>query len=274
MVVLSSQEEDEQVKMTMCGITDYPGSYSVSRRKSKICVFEYVCRGKGYLISDGKKYYPEAGDVYIARQGTTHTYGCSKKDNWRKIWFNFSGTLVSGLLKNYSIDDIDYVPGCKALEPVFEECFKEMQDNPDSAHYHATMVLHKLIYHISQQVHLRTGDVPDLVLEFKSCLDKEITTGVGLNEIIRKFPLSESQLIRRFKKAYNCTPYAYLLNCRLELAKSMLLNTAYSVSHISGVAGFSNPYYFSALFKKKYGDSPAKYRVKAEDNFSLKPLEQ
>ena len=270
MVVLSSLEGDEQVRMTMCGVTDYPGNYSVSRHKSKIWVFEYVCRGSGYLISDGKKYSPKEGDIYIARQGTDHEYGCAKEDNWRKIWFNFYGTLVGGLLKSYSIDDIDYIPDCKALEPLFIECFKEMQDNPDSAHYHATMVLHKLIYHISQQVHSRRTEVCDVVLEFKSALDKEITSGVGLGEIISRFPLSESQLIRKFKKAYNCTPYAYLLNCRLELAKSMLLNTAYSITRISSVTGFSNAYYFSALFKKKFGESPASYRVNANANFNFK----
>ena len=263
MVVLSGQEGDELVRMTMCGVTDYPGNYSIRRKNSSVWVFEYVCRGKGYYFTDGKKYYPEEGDVYIVKQMSDHEYGCSKDDHWHKIWFNFTGTLVGELLKSYSIDDIDIIHGCRELEPVFMECLKEMQDNPDNAHLHSTMVLHKLVFHISKHVHSRNEKSSDIAVKLKLRLDREICSGVTLSEIISSFPLSESQLIRKFKEAYKCTPYAYLLNSRLDLAKSMLLNTTYSVSHISGVTGFSNPYYFSALFKKKFGESPIAFRSRS-----------
>ena len=261
MVVLSSQEGDELVRMTMCGVTDYPGNYSIRRQNSGIWVFEYVSRGKGYFFTDGKRYYPEEGDVYIVKQASNHEYGCSKDDHWRKIWFNFTGTLVRELLKSYSIDDIDIIHNCQDLEPVFTECLKEMQDNPDEAHLHSTLVLHKLIYHISRHIHSEQNKCNDVAAKLKSRLDKEVCSGVTLSEIIGSFPLSESQLIRKFKEAYNCTPYAYLLNCRLELAKSMLLNTTYTVAHISRITGFSNQYYFSSLFRKKFGISPSGYRT-------------
>ncbi len=262
MVVLSPQEGDELLRMTMCGVTDYPGNYRIHRKNSNIWVFEYVCRGKGYYFTDGKKYYPEEGDVYIVKQSSDHEYGCSKDDHWRKIWFNFTGSLVGELLKSYSIDDVDIVHDCQDLEPVFRECLQEMQDYPDDAHLHSTMVLHKLVFHINKHIHSGSGRTSDVAKQLKSRLDREVCSGVTLSEIIESFPLSESQLIRKFKEAYGCTPYAYLLNSRLELAKSMLLNTTGSVSHISGVTGFSNPYYFSALFKKKFGVSPAAYRLR------------
>ena len=262
MVVLSNLEGDDLFRLSRCGVTDFDSSYRMSRSCSSIWVFEYVCRGSGYLKINGKEYTPEAGDVYILSLGSDHEYGSDPKDPWRKIWFNFSGVLVASLLKHYSVDNIDYIRNCPELETVFKECLEEMQRNPGAAHFHSTMVLHKLIWHISQFVHGRRMMLDDVAKELKSRIDSEAVSGRNLNEIISGIGLSESQLIRKFKNAYGCTPYAYLLDCRLNMAKSLLLNTSAKIADVSQRTGFSNPYYFSSLFKKKFGVSPASYRSK------------
>ena len=261
MVILSSMEGDDLLRLSRCGITDFDSNYRMKRRCSRIWVFEYICRGSGYLNIDGREYTPHEGDVYIISIGSDHEYGSNPKDPWRKIWFNFSGVLVSSLLKHYAIDNIDYIPACPELESVFKECLNEMQDNPDNAHYHSTLVLHKLIYHISQFVHGRRFMIDDTAKELKGRIDSEALSGKTLGEIISDIGLSESQLIRKFRNTYGCTPYAYLLECRLNTAKTLLLNTTAKISEISQRTGFSNPYYFSAIFKKKFGVSPAFYRL-------------
>lgn len=262
MVVLSSFEGDELISLSRCGITDFDGEYYVHRKCSSLWVFEYVCRGTGYLKVDGREYAPGAGDVYIVRAGSNHEYGSKASDPWRKIWFNCSGILLDSLIKQYRLDGIDYIPDCPEMEQVFLECLQEMRNNPDSAHYHSTLVMHKLIYNISQCVHGKRNGYDDVAKLLHKRIDQEAVSGKNLSEIISDFKLSESQLIRKFKDSYGCTPYAYLLECRLNIAKSMLLNTAIKISEISGRTGFSNPYYFSALFKKKFGISPSFYRSK------------
>ena len=72
--------------------------------------------------------------------------------------------------------------------------------------------------------------------------------------------LSESQTIRLFKKAYGKTPYAYLFERRVWLARHLLRETSLSVSQIAEKLAFSDEYYFSGLFKKKTGVSPSAYR--------------
>ena len=261
MVVLSRRfEGDELLFLSRCGITDFDSTYRIARKRSVVCVFEYVCKGTGYLNVDGREYAPKAGDVYIVKSGSDHEYGSNPHDPWRKIWFNCYGILVDSLLKHYALEDIDYIPDCPELESIFKECLREMQENPDTAHYHSTLVIHKLIYNISQFVYGKRAIADDDAAKLKSVIDKEAVSGKNLNEIISEFSLSESQLIRKFKETYNCTPYAYLLECRLNIAKSLLLNTTARISDISCRTGFSNPYYFSALFKKKFGVSPATYR--------------
>lgn len=260
MVVLSRFEGDELLYLSRCGITDFDSNYRISRQNSTLWVIEYVCSGSGYLNIDGRVYHPKAGDVYIVKAGSNHVYGSNPDDPWRKIWFNCRGVVVDSLLKQYELSDIDYIPDCPELENIFSECLNEMKVNPDDASYHSAIVVHKLIYKISKFVHGKMALCDDVAVKLKSIIDKEALTGKNLSEIIRNFNLSESQLIRKFKETYNCTPYSYLLECRLNIAKSMLLNTAAKVSDISRYTGFSDAYYFSALFKKKFGVSPAAYR--------------
>lgn len=260
MVVLSSMEGDDLLRLSRCGITDFDSNYRIKRSCSRIWVFEYICRGSGYLNIDGREYTPKEGDAYIISLGSDHEYGSDPRNPWRKIWFNFSGVLVSSLLKHYAVDNIDHIPNCPELESVFKECLDEMQKNPDNAHYHSTLVLHKIIYHISQVVHGKRFVIDDTAKELKSRIDNAALQGKTLSEMISDIGLSESQLIRKFKNTYGCTPYAYLMDCRLNTAKSLLLNTSAKISEVSERTGFSNPYYFSAIFKKKFGVSPSNYR--------------
>ena len=63
-----------------------------------------------------------------------------------------------------------------------------------------------------------------------------------------------------FQQEYGETPYRYFLKKKLELAMLMLRNTRKTIKEIAFELSFSDPYYFSSLFKRKYGFSPRKAR--------------
>ena len=52
----------------------------------------------------------------------------------------------------------------------------------------------------------------------------------------------------------------YLTNVRLEKAKEMLRNSDAKTYEIAEKSGFSEPNYFSFIFKKNVGVSPSQYR--------------
>jgi len=56
------------------------------------------------------------------------------------------------------------------------------------------------------------------------------------------------------------SPHAYLIKVRLERAKELLITTSFNVSEISFAVGYENPLYFSRMFKKYTGVSPANYK--------------
>ena len=74
--------------------------------------------------------------------------------------------------------------------------------------------------------------------------------------------VTPTHLARLFKKIYNTTPKEYMIRLRMKRAEEYLIYSAYSVTEISSLLGYSDPAYFSAAFKRIYGVSPSAYRKK------------
>ncbi|WP_212973840.1 helix-turn-helix domain-containing protein [Bacillus sp. J14TS2] len=82
--------------------------------------------------------------------------------------------------------------------------------------------------------------------------------------------LSPRYLGKLFKESTQQSFSEYLNHTRLEIARELLLTTNETASKISESVGMHNITYFSTLFKKKYGMSPATYR---EQHTSIRKIE-
>jgi AraC-like DNA-binding protein len=72
--------------------------------------------------------------------------------------------------------------------------------------------------------------------------------------------LSEVYLRRLFDRVLGTSPSSYILELRLQRAKSLIGANLYSMQQVAALSGFSDYTYFSRAFKKKFGASPQEYR--------------
>jgi AraC-like DNA-binding protein len=83
---------------------------------------------------------------------------------------------------------------------------------------------------------------------------------IDIDELAKQVFLSHSGLIWKFRQELGTTPSNYLSMLRLQNAKSLLLNYPYSITQISEMCGYSNPYYFTNAFRRYSGMSPTEFR--------------
>lgn len=84
----------------------------------------------------------------------------------------------------------------------------------------------------------------------------------NIGKVIADLGYNQDYAARVFKADIGMTPHAYLTHLRLEQAKRLLLNNDYyTAKQVSFLCGFSDPYYFSRLFKSKTGYPPSRYKA-------------
>lgn len=85
----------------------------------------------------------------------------------------------------------------------------------------------------------------------KSITNKDIADAFGYNP---------SYIGRIFKEHTGQTLHSYILEFRLEIAMELLTNHNMPIGQIYKQVGFTDPYHFSKMFKKKTGITPTEYR--------------
>jgi AraC family transcriptional regulator len=98
------------------------------------------------------------------------------------------------------------------------------------------------------------------LLQGKDYIDDNFLKTPGIAEIVKHCNMSSFHFFRSFKQAFGCSPYQYIINKRLEHAKT-LIRTGESFTAIAMQCGFADLFSFSKAFKKFYGSSPSDYKV-------------
>lgn len=74
--------------------------------------------------------------------------------------------------------------------------------------------------------------------------------------------LSAGEFIRRFHKTTGRSPYAWLLERRIDRSKVLLADETLSLTEVSLRVGFCSQSHFGAAFRQHTGDSPGRWRQK------------
>jgi AraC-like DNA-binding protein len=76
--------------------------------------------------------------------------------------------------------------------------------------------------------------------------------------------MSRSVLYNKVKATTGMTPIDFVRHIRIKKACEMLRNTDNTLTSISFAVGFTDPKYFSKVFKKETGIVPTEYRNRTQ----------
>ncbi|WP_238649975.1 ABC transporter substrate-binding protein [Paenibacillus piscarius] len=86
---------------------------------------------------------------------------------------------------------------------------------------------------------------------------------LSMTAMAELFHYSTHHLVRVFKRKYQCSPMEYVSRTRMQHARSLLAGTDAPIRDVAERVGYTDFYYFSRLFKKVYGETPAQFKMHA-----------
>lgn len=102
------------------------------------------------------------------------------------------------------------------------------------------------------------------MLHMLSYIHEHYAEKISLEDIAAAAAVSKREALRCFQHGINQTPFAYLQEYRLQIAKKLLTSSQVSVTVIAGETGFGSSAYFGKVFKEQEGMTPKEYRDKTK----------
>ncbi|OHD55861.1 MAG: hypothetical protein A2096_16635 [Spirochaetes bacterium GWF1_41_5] len=110
------------------------------------------------------------------------------------------------------------------------------------------------------------GKIDRRIAEIAGEIDNTIKNYPGqefsLTELSNRLALNKFYFSRLFKECFNMPPLTYVLNRKLEYAKSIMTHSGFNLKNIAKECGFNSYHHFSNLFLKRFGVRPKKFRQK------------
>ncbi len=99
-----------------------------------------------------------------------------------------------------------------------------------------------------------------MIVKAKEYIQSNFQKDLSLDEVSRQLDLSSYYFSKLFKEETGSNFLEYVTGLRMEKAKELLLSENYSMKEICSAVGYSDPNYFSRIFKKNIGVTPTEYR--------------
>ena len=238
------------------GITNPDKNYKISRKNLPFFTFEYVIEGKGELVKNGVKMPVVKGDTYILTLNDSIEYRSIPSSPMRKLWINFKCDYMEKMLEGYNLTTGVYKADTGSL---FENLlYYSKSDKPFFEIYSAIAdCIHNIVIKVALSKKLNVLIEAHYIKEY---LLSAVYKKISLEELSKSLNMSESNVIRIFKKNFGVTPYEFLINAKIDAAKLLLSSSAMSVKEIADRIKITDEHYFSSVFYKKTGLRPTAYR--------------
>ncbi|MDD5349333.1 MAG: AraC family transcriptional regulator [Chthoniobacteraceae bacterium] len=204
-----------------------------------------------------------AGDVFVLFPGIPHDYFALPGTGWTERWVCLNGELanqwcmhdvlcVDWPVLHVGVHD-EIVEGFDRLLEIARSC-PPFANQIQAGVTMETLALILKFYQNRTKHSKQTAPVIESALSY---LGKHWAREVDFEALAAKLGVGHRHFRRLFQEATGLAPHQYLLNLRLNHAKRLLATLP--VAEVAAQVGFSDPLYFSRLFKRKVGVAPTRW---------------
>lgn len=253
--------------VTEAGVFYAYRDYSVKRNLHESYMLLYTHSGEGIVSTGNITVSLPQGHAVIINCRVPHEY-FSKSESWKFSWIHFNGSGIEALHDILYPDNAVRTVEIKhrlIFENNIESLLKKTQKSDVESTIEMSAQMHELINFIySSSLEYdednRKKESADDIKAVINFIEENYKNPISVDDMVDIIHISKYHFIRRFRRIMGITPYHYLTNHRITVAKTLLRSTNKTVAEIAEKCGFSDTSNFITQFKKQTGQKPLEYR--------------
>ena len=214
------------------------------------------------VMTEGELILPDrtirAQDVVIFPPRYHYTYTNTGDAHLCYLWAHFTGSYARELIEQIGLFPM---PSVKHVSTSVYSDFCKIFDIYIENGILRDHLLSSALEHILLKL-AADQSTAQSTLRSVSYIHSHYMEKISISELARMDSLSVSRYNTVFKDATGTAPIAYLIDTRMNVACELLRDTDMSVKNVGASVGYSDPQFFSKLFKRHVGMSPIEYREK------------
>lgn len=230
----------------------------------------FVLNGHGYAeLHNGESKRLSKGDFLIYYPKQRHYFYADENDPMEIMWLYFQGTHCADMLNAIGLnadEPLHHFFISHSIQRTMTTIINALGMTDDIHRLAATgetMILFSYIQNTLQgRNRLKDTYKQDTAIsKVLSFIEENYHMDINIDILCNYVNYSRSYLSRLFKKEVNMTIPEYANTIRIQHARILLIETSMSMREVASSVGFSDPYYFSNVFKSFTGYSPSAYRA-------------
>lgn len=212
--------------------------------------------------TDGVTRHPP-DSLMIWPRAAGHYYG-NPDQSWNHSWTHCDGTAILRLLAREQLPVNRVIPNISAgmVENYLLALHLELTASQVPDAVIVRNILHNWFREIRRLMQPRKSPVsiPAGLLAIRWHMETHFAEPMTLPQLARQACFSIPHFSAEFKRYFGIAPIEWLIRLRLRQAAYLLRDHNLRVGDVADKTGYPDHYYFSRLFKKRFGVSPLAYR--------------
>ena len=244
----------------------------------------YVKKGHARLHLPDGVVQVEEGNMYLLPSYLPHAYDCDPGFEFYYLFVFFQQGEQTGLFDTYkfptsvkanhatqllfenyctlypqlnlpslSAEDFDHHPSYHD----YANAYRQMPDYEQlQLHGLVEILLSYFVKHSQPRLVIKDERLVKLI----EYISVHISDPITVSQLAERVCLTESHLVKAFRKGLNITPLQFIIRKKVQHAQTLLLGTQMTVNEIGKAIGINDASYFIRMFKKNIGFTPQEYR--------------
>lgn len=236
-------------------------------------IFQFVIKGVCHLTvgekDHEKSYVLREGEAFLIRAGTQHTYISDADEGCTRYWLSFSGKSSVEVLKRCGIQEGQIILrgiDCAALTKRYNalyKCISSAEENAFAVLSNVWKIFDMLVKCNAQRVKYGESIFSDKQLIVKAVMEyvrSNLAENLNIKDIAYKFGYERSHLYRLFLNENGFSIQRYIITCRINRARYLLVETNMPIYEIAHEVGYESYAAFSKIFLRETQSTPSVYR--------------